>query len=555
MIWVVIVSFILSFVLAFGLGANDVSNAFATSIGANIISLKTACLIASIAEMAGSVALGGLVTERIREATLQASVLEDYQEMIGMMCCLLAVATWLIVATWFKLPVSTTHAVFSSIVGFCLVANAKAIQWAFLTNMIIAWVTAPLLSGIVSVIMFFILAYFILSKPNSYATGLRAIPFIYMLTIAVNLVLTVVQILKKVYPGKTADYPSFGMVVGICVGGVVLLSALTYLLALRYIVPYIKRQVTLKFGPAVAATSGAGGGPDDKENALQHGASSLDEKDTKDLKGSAVSLKEGHQEAAALTNSELIAKQTESLFSFLQILSAIFTSFAHGSNDVSNSIGPLYAMYNSYRRYEGEDPITSSSPIMYGLLAYGGVGMVIGLYVWGSRVIETIGKNLTTLSPSRGFAIELGSALTVLIASMFGFSVSTTHCKVGSIVAVGYCSHFIAKKMAITIPMLTVSPAATAPVEQTVVSSPTVKEAALASANLELGAPTDSAHLAEESIAMLSDHEIKKESLVNWKLLLNIILSWVFTIPITGLMGAGFYALFILTVTPGSQTS
>src|SRR5690606_10533576 len=100
-------------------------------------------------------------------------------------------------------------------------------------------------------------------------------------------------------------------------------------------------------------------------------------------------------------------------------------SFVHGSNDVSNSVGPLYGLYNAYQRVQNLPEITPSSPVTYGLLAYGGLGMVLGLYVWGARVIETIGENLTVLSPSRGFSIEFGSALTVLIASMLRLSVST----------------------------------------------------------------------------------------------------------------------------------
>jgi sodium-dependent phosphate transporter len=75
------------------------------------------------------------------------------------------------------------------------------------------------------------------------------------------------------------------------------------------------------------------------------------------------------------------------------------------------------------------------------ILAYGGVGIVLGLAIWGKNVIETLGTNITHLTPSRGFTIELGAATTVLIASRAGIPVSTTHCMVGSVVAVGYASN------------------------------------------------------------------------------------------------------------------
>ncbi len=84
-------------------------------------------------------------------------------------------------------------------------------------------------------------------------------------------------------------------------------------------------------------------------------------------------------------------------------------------------------------------PESLTSPIW--LLAYGGIGIVVGLFVFGRRVIETIGTNLTEITPSRGFSIEIGSALTVLIASVAKIPVSTTHCKVGSVMSVGYASN------------------------------------------------------------------------------------------------------------------
>lgn len=122
------------------------------------------------------------------------------------------------------------------------------------------------------------------------------------------------------------------------------------------------------------------------------------------------------------------------LFQFLQILTACFGSFAHGGNDVSNAIGPLVALWLVYTT----SSVTSSNPTPIWLLLYGGVGICAGLWVWGRRVIQTMGKDLTPITPSSGFSIELASALTVVVASNIGLPVSTTHCKVGSVVAVGW---------------------------------------------------------------------------------------------------------------------
>lgn len=355
-----------------------------------------------------------------------------------------------------------------------------------MNKFIIAWFVAPALSGLISMLVYFLLAKIILFHETSFRRGIYAIPFIYVLTISVNLILILYQILKK----TCVDASSCAIYISVSAVTVAAVSVGTFFAARKIIVPFVKRKIFIKFS---GSNSAAPGDPAQEELYLLSG------------------------------DKNRMQQQTEQLFSFLQILSAVFTSFVHGSNDVSNSVGPLYGLYNAYQRSLGAPEITSSSGVTYGLLAYGGFGMVLGLYIWGSRVIETIGENLTVLSPSRGFSIEFGSAFTVLIASMMKLSVSTTHCKVGSIVCVGFFSNWLSK------------------------SDLLEKLETKTNTTSELG-------LKEREDEKISDEDLPDPNLlkptektsINLKLILNIVASWICTIPFAGLLSALMYYCLIL---------
>ena len=123
----------------------------------------------------------------------------------------------------------------------------------------------------------------------------------------------------------------------------------------------------------------------------------------------------------------------ERVFGVLMVITACGMAFAHGSNDVANAIGPLAAVVSIAQT--GEIAAKSALPIW--VLALGGGGIVVGLATYGRHVIATVGKKITQLTPSRGFAAELAAATTIVIASGTGMPISTTHTLVGAVLGVG----------------------------------------------------------------------------------------------------------------------
>lgn len=123
----------------------------------------------------------------------------------------------------------------------------------------------------------------------------------------------------------------------------------------------------------------------------------------------------------------------ERIFGYLQIVSACLVAFAHGANDVSNAIGPVAAILGVLKT----QTLSDHASVPTWLLLLGGVGIVLGLATWGWRVIETVGKKITELTPSRGFSAEFGAAATILLASKFGLPISTTHALIGAVFGVG----------------------------------------------------------------------------------------------------------------------
>ncbi|KAG8010661.1 Sodium-dependent phosphate transporter 1-B [Nibea albiflora] len=677
-LWLLIVGFIIAFVLAFSVGANDVANSFGTAVGSGVVTLRQACVLATVFETLGSVLLGAKVSETIRKGIIDVNEYSGSEHLLmaGSISAMFGSAVWQLAASFLKLPISGTHCIVGATIGFSLVAGGQSgVRWFELLRIVASWFLSPLLSGIMSAVVFYFVRMFILRKKDPVPNGLKALPVFYAVTMGINLfsiMFTGAPMLgfdKIPWWGTLLISLGFSLVTAIVVWFIVCPrlkkkierdnkssspseSPLMEKRELREAhCPILKqtaketptpttpavnqdpaaqpqaapeeRRVAFDIGDSddvdsnkerrVAFDIGDGddtdysmsnGAPKEVQSnnnqQVQHSNGSTNSssqvqfnnqaqfnnrpaqipsngysqyhtvhKDSglyKDLlhklhlakvgdcmgegsdrpirrnnsytsytmaiigmhgdfkhkegefrayedgdKGSGsggqdrkrirmdsytsycnavaehttpealvesdVTLEMGKEDAgssqSSLDEDGLDADKPEvsTLFQFLQILTACFGSFAHGGNDVSNAIGPLVALWLVYTT----SSVNSNEPTPIWLLLYGGVGICAGLWVWGRRVIQTMGKDLTPITPSSGFSIELASALTVVVASNIGLPVSTTHCKVGSVVAVGW---------------------------------------------------------------------LRSKKAVDWRLFRNIFMAWFVTVPISGLISAAIMAIF-----------
>jgi PiT family inorganic phosphate transporter len=136
----------------------------------------------------------------------------------------------------------------------------------------------------------------------------------------------------------------------------------------------------------------------------------------------------------------------ERIFAYLQIATACFVAFAHGANDVANAIGPLASVVSLYQ--SGFTAVASKVGVPLWVLVLGGAGIVLGVATYGYKVIATIGREITEITPTRGFCAEFGAATTVLIASSLGLPISTTHTLVGGVIGIGFAQGIGALNMA-----------------------------------------------------------------------------------------------------------
>lgn len=198
---ILIIGYVFGFYMAWNIGANDVANSMASAVGAKAITIRQAVFIAGFLNIVGATFLGSHVTNTIRKGIVSTQVLSDPQmALIGALSALLAAALWVSFATWKSLPVSTTHSIVGSMIGFGIMAGGfSVINWGKLGAVVLSWVISPIFSLIISYLTFKIIVRLILTKKDAYSMGLKLSPFFIGLTLFV----VVLSFLFKTPLGKT----------------------------------------------------------------------------------------------------------------------------------------------------------------------------------------------------------------------------------------------------------------------------------------------------------------------------------------------------------------
>ncbi|XP_011708057.1 PREDICTED: sodium-dependent phosphate transporter 1-B isoform X2 [Wasmannia auropunctata] len=388
----------------------------------------------------------------MRKGILDVSLYEGHEKelMLGALSSLAGSGIWLLLATALRLPISGTHSIVGATVGFSLVCRSTAgVRWKALAHIVASWFASPVLSGIVSASIFWLLRKFVLRSSDPFKRGLRILPMVYGLTVATNILSVVLDGPKLLMMDKMPWWIS--LITTLLMG--ILAATIAYV----YVVPRQRAKILLESNGNDEKAAGTTAMHFDscQENNETTVLSVISETPCGSSNGNAKvdlapKLRGNTSESPLLMTAQAEAENAQmdgiadddeqpavsKLFSFLQVLTALFGSFAHGGNDVSNAIGPLIALWAIYS--EGSARQEAETPIF--ILLYGGLGISVGLWVWGRRVIQTLGQDLARITPTTGFTIEVGSAMTVLLASKVGLPISTTHCKVGSVVCVGWAS-------------------------------------------------------------------------------------------------------------------
>lgn len=417
--------------LAFNIGGNDVANAFGTSVGAKTLTIKQALLIAAVFELSGALFAGGEVTKTIKDGIVSLPNNVDSMHFAYiMLAALFSSGIWIFIATYFKLPVSSTHSVVGGIVGSSLAMGIlldfntiEMVNYTTLGRIALSWVISPLLGGVIAYLVY------------AYIFKTIIVP-----TKEKNIQIKKIKKEKKQYKAN-------------------------------YIKEFMKKDDVAKEKELKQMLV-----DDEEESEYEKGLDEFKDR-IKDLNAEKYILKHIPILAAAgglmitsmflfksfdsssLSSAEKLLimvlistmsyivcigfiklikkndlnKTINRIFSWFQIFTASSFAFSHGANDIANAIGPFVAVLEVLKT----NTISSSASIPFSVMTIFAISLVAGLWFMGKSVITTVGTSLTNIKPSTGFSAELSATIVILLATNLGIPVSSTHILIGAVLGIG----------------------------------------------------------------------------------------------------------------------
>ena len=374
--------------MAMNIGANDVANNVGPAVGAGALTIGGAIIIASIFEAAGALIAGGDVVKTIKKGIIDPSAFagDPMIFVYAMAAALLAAALWLTLATALKAPVSTTHSIVGGVMGAGIAAGGFAVvSWATMGKIAMSWVISPVLGGLIAAGFLYIIKSEIVYKDNKLEAAKKVVPILVSVMAMAFITYLTIKGLKKVWMDIVEILPFLPETKKPTIGIALILGLIGAVVTYIVVKPRIVQKISTL--------------TDDRES-------------------------------------------INKLFTIPLIFAAALLSFAHGANDVANAVGPLAAIFDAL----SNATVSAKASIPLWVMIVGGLGISIGLALFGPRLIKTVGSEITELDQMRAFSIMMAAAITVVIASQLGLPVSSTHIAVGGVFGVGFLREWLDRK-------------------------------------------------------------------------------------------------------------